>query len=185
MRIFPTNENKKCGLLNYLFERNTSTKSVYIPENAYNNDFFGRIQSIINCHLLSEWPSSIDDPTLSIQLYNVMIKPSHVSFTRRNNANYPSEAILQGLEYSGWKDICHFPTIKIEKYSTTVLQCNTENFFNSFRLKQISSSASHLQYLELDSFDIFGTLNGFITCSTRKHYFHYYFLCLFILSKTK
>ena len=110
-----------------------------------------------------------------------MIKPSFISLTKRNTAAYPKEVVLQGLEFDDWKEICHIPNIVLNDYETRVFRCSSKNFYSAFKLKQIRFSTS-IKYLELDSFDIFGAMNDFPTCSRGQYYFHSFLFYLFVLT---
>ena len=184
MKLLPDSPSSKCGLLNYLTIVNRTHKSLFIPENCHGGVFLGQIQSIANCKVDSGWPSSDEDPSITFQLYSYHIRPLYVSLTRRGDYAYPRNAVLQGLEYNGWVNICSIHNIEIGISSTKVFECipATSNSYSSLRFLEIKTENSGLRYLELHSFDLFGyMLYDFATISEHFTFKHSYFL-IFILS---
>ena len=179
MKILPDSPTSRCGLLHYLTKHNTTRKTIYIPDNAY--FYYGRIQNIANCEVNSDWASSESDPSIIFQLYGYRIKPSSISITRRRDYSYPLEGALQGLEFDGWKNICHIYNLTFTyERETKVLECKSHSFYNALRFLEVKIETSFYQYLELDSFDVFGTmLYDFATCPYPKRY--EYILMLFHL----
>ena len=158
MKIIPTKSNSNCGLLNFLKNKNNSlSPTILIPENKF-SDEKKTISTIIDCNIDSDWMSSESDPSIKIQLYNYRIIPLYISVKRRAYANYPKQSTLQGLDVTGWVDICDISLTYENPSQTIVRQCKGSRYFSSFRLLQSLSSHSSLKYMEINNFDLFGNM---------------------------
>ena len=157
MLILPSETNKKCGLLNYLNEKNkTNPPTIFIPENRY-TDNFNSDSTVIDCNYESDWASSTTDQSISFKLNNYKIIPYYVSITRRRDYAYPDLSRLEGFDITGWTNICNL-SFSFETYSETRIQsCKGTKYYSSLRLLQDHSSSA-LNYMEFHSFDIFGSL---------------------------
>ena len=88
MILKPQNSSSKCGILNEFYHSKNSKLLYFIPENAHSEPYYNRIQTVIDCTVDSDWPSSKGNRYFTINLLQHIIKPSHVSVTRRNNFIY-------------------------------------------------------------------------------------------------
>ena len=157
MKILPKSATDRCGLLNNLYHKPNHDQLYYIPENAYNSQWDGFIQKVINCENYSDWASKQGQAYFIIKLYTLYIKPSNISLTRRYTHNYPTSVVLEGLKASQWKEICPASFSFTGNREVSVKPCKSNDFFQQFRLRQTGNSDG-LTYLEFDSFDIFGRL---------------------------
>ena len=160
MKILPSSETDKCGLLNVLYNNPNKQYLYNITENAHSDAYIENVQKVIDCKTNAGWPSSVSNPYFEITLYQLAIKPSHISLTRRNDYNYPAGAVLQGFYHSKWEDICATSITFTTVNEVALRRCKSYKFYTAFRYKQTLNSGS-LQYIEFHSFDIFGEMQYF------------------------
>ena len=157
MKILPKSGSDNCGLLDTLYNHQNKTFLYNIPENSCNSGHNGKIQNVINCKVLADWPSNENTPYFTIFLNHVGIKPKVVSVTRRSDFSYPEEAILEGLYHLKWVPICTTKIRYTKKNEVANIQCKSNKYFTGFRIEQTKFSS--LNYLEINGFDIFGEMN--------------------------
>jgi hypothetical protein len=170
MIILPNSTTARCGLLNNLFHDVNKENLYYIPENSHSSSHNGAIQKVTNCKTYADWPSSESDPYFTIKLFQVAIKPSSITLTRRRNVGYPKITVLEGFSHSEWNQICTSSFSFSSHREVSVKTCESNKFYTEFRFRQIKNRGN-LKYIEFDSFDIFGELKYIdeLNINTCKH----------------
>ena len=186
MKILPSSEKDRCGLLNTLFNDKDKKYLYNIPENANSGDYSGRVQNVINCKNYANWPSSSSKPYFEITLSQLAIKPYKITLTRRNNYQYPASAVLEGFYHSKWEQICPTSITFTTANEVAIRTCKSNKYYTAFRYNQTKNSAS-IRYIEFHSFDIFGEMYYFDqikNCSNnvcRRRYISFVFVIIALI----
>lgn len=154
-RMKPSGEKSKCGILNKINNLPNNANYIKVFENVIGSSFAGITKTVINCSVVSNWPSGQGKAYFIFQLFKHRILPTHITMSRRGTCSYAKKASLQGYDASGWKTICTFNISFSSNTDTNVKECKGERYYSDFKVVQEENSGKET-YLEMSNFDIFG-----------------------------